>query len=94
MVIVGLMMYTFAFEPFLGVVLMFPPDEFNFPAYTYDLAQFMPIRALNNLIHVPYQKYAFRWSQDYVALKHVFVVCCWLTFYISMSYLLLKKRDL
>ena len=94
LVIVGLMMYTFAFEPFLGVILMFPPSEFNFPAYTYDLAQLMPVRALNNLIHVPYQKYAFREIQDFVSLKEVFIVCCWLVFYVGMSYLILKKRDL
>ncbi len=94
LVIVGLMMYTFAFEPFLGVMLMFPPNEFNFPSYTYDLAQLMPIRALNNLIHVPYQKYAFREIQDFVSLKEVFIVCCWLSFYIGMSYLILKNRDL
>jgi len=94
LVIVGLMMYTFAFEPFIGVLLMFPPSEFNFPAYTYDLAQLMPIRALNNLIHVPYQKYALQEIQDFVSLKEVFIVCCWLAFYIGMSYLILKKRDL
>ncbi len=94
LVIVGLMMYTFAFEPFLSVILMYPPNEFNFPAYTYDLAQLMPIRALNNLIHVPYQRYALREIQDFVSLKEVFVVVCWLAFYVSMSYLILKKRDL
>ena len=94
LVIVGLMMYTFAFEPFISILLMYPPDEFNFPSYTYDLAQLMPIRALNNLIHVPFQKYALRETQDYVSLKEVFVVGCWLVFYVGMSYLILKKRDL
>ena len=94
LVIVGLMMYTFAFEPFLSVLLIYPPDEFNFPSYTADLAEFMPIKAMNNLISVPFQKYWFRETQDYVSLKAIFVVGAWLSFFVGMSYLLLKKRDL
>lgn len=93
-IIVGLIMYTLAFEPFIALLMMHPPQELNFPAITRDIAQFLPIRALNNLITVPYQRYALREIQDYVSLKAVLIVIAWLVFYVWMSYLILKRRDL
>lgn len=94
LVMVGLMMYTFAFEPFLFIFLTFPPDELNLPEWTKALPPFFPIRALNNLIRVPFQKYALQEYQDYVSLKETVIVVGWLIFNVGMSYWILRRRDL
>ncbi len=94
LVMVGLLMYTFAFEPFIWVFLAHPPDNFNFPAWTAIIGDHLPVMSLNSLIRVPYQKYALREYQDYVAIKDVVVVIAWLVFYIGTSYWILKRRDL
>ena len=93
-VIVGLMMYTLAFEPILALILMYPPNEFNLPEFTKELALYLPVRALNNLIHVPFPRYILREIQDYVTLKETAIVLGWLAFNIWASYLILKNRDL
>jgi len=94
LVMVGLLMYTFAFEPFIYVLLAHPPDEFNFPEWTKSAHQFLPIRALNNLIYVPFQKYALQDYQDYVSLKETVIVIGWLIFNVGTSYWILRRRDL
>ncbi len=53
-----------------------------------------PIKAINNLIHMPFGKYALREVQDYVAFKDVIIVLIYMAFFIYCIYLLLKKRDL
>lgn len=70
-VIVLIFMYTLIFEPFLTLNMEQNPwikDQVSW------LAPFLPIRALNNLIHVPFQRYVFMEIQDYVALKDTFIV--------------------
>jgi len=58
------------------------------------LAPFLPIRALNNLIHVPFQRYVFMEIQDYIALKDVLIVLGWLTLFLLGIFKLLDKRDI
>ncbi|MEM1119846.1 MAG: ABC transporter permease subunit [Bacteroidota bacterium] len=94
LVMVGLLMYTFAFEPFIYVLLTFPPNEFDFPEWTKSLPPFFPVRALNNLIHVPFQKYALQEYQDYVSIKETLIVIGWLIFNVGCSYWILRRRDL
>ncbi len=91
LVIVGLMMYTLAFEPFVALFLAEFP---HIPDYYRPLAPFLPIRALNNLIHVPFQRYVLQEIQDYVSFREVLIVIGWLIFNIGTSYWILKKRDL
>ena len=91
MVIVGLFMYTVMFEPLFAVFLENYPST---PEMIRSLVPFLPIKALNNLIHVPFQRYVFMEIQDYVSLKETLIVTGWLVFNISMSYLILKKKDL
>ncbi len=97
-VIVGLMMYTLAFEPLLTLFLTnfpeFLSDYASVPIILKQVAAFFPIRALNNLIHVPYQRWALQEIQDYVSLKEVLIVLGWLAFNIRVCYWLLRKRDL
>lgn len=53
-----------------------------------------PNKAINNLIHMPFGKYALREVQDYVAFKDVIIVLAYMALFIYCIYLLLKKRDL
>lgn len=90
-VIVGLFMYTLVFEPLLVVFLENFPD---IPETLRSLVSYLPLEALNNLIHIPFQRYLFMEIQDYVSLKETFIVIGWLIFNISMNYFILKKKDL
>lgn len=91
LVIVGLTMYTLAFEPFVALALMNIPEIAHWGPY---IAPYFPIRAINNLIHIPFPRYILQEIQDYVSFKEVFVVLFWLFFNVGMSYWILKKRDL
>jgi ABC-2 type transport system permease protein len=53
-----------------------------------------PLKSINNLIHMPFGKYALREVQDYVAMKDVLIVILYSAFFLYCIYLLLKKRDL
>jgi ABC-2 type transport system permease protein len=53
-----------------------------------------PLKAINNLIHMPFGKYALREVQDYVSLKEVVIVMLYIILFIYLINLLLKKRDL
>jgi ABC-2 type transport system permease protein len=53
-----------------------------------------PLKAINNLIHMPFGKYALREVQDYVALQDIGIVLAYTLVFIYLTYLLLKKRDL
>lgn len=91
LVIVGLLMYTFIFDPVLSLLIeraLFIPQEFKF------FKDYLPVTALNNLIHVPFLKYFFQEIQDYISWKELSIVCAWLIVNISLSYWILKKRDL
>jgi ABC-type transport system involved in multi-copper enzyme maturation permease subunit len=89
--IVLIFMYTLIFEPFLTVNMEHNPlikDQVSW------LAPFFPIRALNNLIHVPFQRYVFMEIQDYIAWKDVLIVLGWLAFYLLGIFKLLDRRDI
>jgi ABC-2 type transport system permease protein len=53
-----------------------------------------PLKAINNLIHMPFGKYALREVQDYVAFSDILIVVAYSAVFIYCVYLLLKKRDL
>jgi len=53
-----------------------------------------PLKAINNLIHMPFGKYALREVQDYVAVKDVAIVAVYLILFTWFIYLLLRRRDL
>jgi ABC-2 type transport system permease protein len=54
----------------------------------------LPLKSINNLIHMPFGKYALREVQDYVAVKDIVIVLVYMALFIYCIYLLLKKRDL
>ena len=91
LVIVGLLMYTLIFDPVAAQFLEHFPylwDEIRF------LKDFLPVTSLNNLIHVPFLKYFFQEIQDYISWRELMIVIGWLITNISLSYWILKKRDL
>jgi ABC-2 type transport system permease protein len=80
----GLMvLYTLIIEPL--IVLRFNSDW---------VKGLFPLRAINNLIHMPFGKYIFREVQDYVSLKELAIVAVYIALFIYLIHLLLKKRDL
>lgn len=97
-VIVFLMMYTLILEPLTTLFLTNFPESLSdyaeMPKLLSNMAAFFPIRAINNLIHVPYQRYILQEIQDYVSFKEVAIVIGWLLINIRMCYWLLQKRDL
>lgn len=91
LVIVGLLMYTLIFDPVAAQFLEHFPylwDEVRF------IRHYLPVTSLNNLIHVPFLKYFFQEIQDYISWKELAIVVGWLITNISLSYWILKKRDL
>ncbi len=89
-VIVLLFMYTLIFEPVFTSILEhapFIPDSIDW------VIPFFPIKSLNNLIHVPFQKYVFMRIQDYVAWIDIYIVTGWLVIYNALILFILKKRD-
>ena len=84
--IVLLAFYSLFIEPIATTILMA-----RYPDLV--LYQYFPIRAINNLISVPFAKYAFREIQDFVAVKDVIVVGVYLAGFTFLNYWLLKERD-
>ena len=84
--IVLLAFYALFIEPIGTTILMATYPEVSF-------YQYFPIRAINNLIAVPFTKYAFREVQDFVAIHDVVVVIVYLAGFTFLNYWLLKVRD-
>ncbi len=91
LVIVGLFMYTFMIEPFGVHFLNYYP---HLPDGVRAMAPFLPIRAIHNLVPIPFPRYMFWEIQDYVSVKNLLVALCWGGFFIAASYWILKRKDL
>jgi hypothetical protein len=91
-VIVALFLYTLMFEPIATTIMI------NAPALTDgiapEIAQFFPIKSLNNLISVPFGRYVFMEIQDNVSIKALTIATGWFVFYLSSIFYILNKRDL
>ena len=89
--IVLIFMYTLIFEPIVTINFEHNP---YIPELIKSTAPFFPIRSLNNLIRVPFQRYVFMEIQDFIAWKDVLIVFGWLVIYLLSIYKLLDKRDI
>jgi len=78
-----LFLYTLIIEPII-----------TFRIKTEWVKGLFPLKAINNLIRVPFAKYAFREVQDYIAWDDALIAIIYLIIFISLLYLILKKRDL
>jgi ABC-type transport system involved in multi-copper enzyme maturation permease subunit len=54
----------------------------------------LPMKSINNLIHMPFGKYLLREIQDYVSFRETMIVLVYSLLFTGAIYLLLKKRDL
>ncbi|MEQ8583655.1 MAG: ABC transporter permease subunit [Marinoscillum sp.] len=91
-VIVLLFLYTLMFEPILALILEESP-WFKGSLWA-EIAPFLPIKALNGLIPVPFPKYLFMEIVDNVPMKALLIASGWLVIYLSGILFLLNRRDL
>ena len=91
-VIVALFLYTLMFEPIATAVLINAPNFRD--GIAPDIAQFFPIKSLNNLIAVPYGRYVFMEIEDNVPLKALAIATGWFVVYLSSIFYILNRRDL
>ncbi|MEQ9423408.1 MAG: ABC transporter permease subunit [Cyclobacteriaceae bacterium] len=89
--IVTVFMYTLIFEPVL--IVNFEHNPF-IPGWLASTAPYWPIKAINNLIRFPYQRYVFMEVQDTVAIKDLAIVLAWLGIYLTLIYRVLTRKDL
>lgn len=82
--IILFILYSLVIEPILTAVMM---HNYNLKVW------YFPIKAVNNLIRVPFQKYIFREVRDFVALQDILIALGWSALFIYFSYLLLARRD-
>ncbi len=91
-VIVALFLYTLMFEPIAAAILT------NAPVFrdgiAPQIAQFFPIKALNNLIAVPFGRYIFMEIEDNVSVKALAIVTGWFAICLGSIAYILHKRDL
>jgi len=92
LVIVGLLMYSLAFEPILSAILYNIPKDI--PEFLRVLPDYLPVQSSRNLIQIPFKRYLFMDTQDGVGLREFGIVMGWLFFNVWISYFLLKKRDI
>lgn len=90
-VIIGLLIYTLAFEPFVTFFIYDFPKN---PEWLRPFADFFPVRSLMNLIHPPYPKYAFYEIQDFVSLRELSIALGWLAIYVGAIFWVVRRRDL
>ncbi len=85
--IVLLAFYSLFIEP-IGVLILS-----NFYA-DYTFYNYFPIRAINNLITIPFGKYIFQEIQDYVAILDIIVVFVYLGLFTFLNYWILQRSDI
>lgn len=78
-----LLLYTILIEPLV-----------SFQIKQEWIKGFLPLKAINNLIHNPFNKYLLREIQDYVSFKEILIVVIYAALFVFLINLLLKKRDL
>jgi ABC-2 type transport system permease protein len=78
-----LILYTYIVEPIIV-----------FRIKTDWIKSLFPLRAINNLIRLPFSKYLLRETQDYVALQDLGIALAYTALFVYLIFLVLKKRDL
>lgn len=91
-VIVALFLYTLMFEPIATTIMINAP--FFKDGMAPEIAQFFPIKSLNNLISVPFGRYVFMEIEDNVSIKVLSIATGWFVFYLASIFYILNKRDL
>jgi ABC-type transport system involved in multi-copper enzyme maturation permease subunit len=85
----------FAIILFILYTLIMEPIATTIMKHEFELATwYFPMRAINNIIHVPFGKYLFQEVQDYVKITEVLAAGGWALLFIWFTWLLITKRDL
>jgi ABC-2 type transport system permease protein len=81
----------------IGLVLIYPALEYAFGASLPDsmdpIIPYLPMHAINAIIKVPFQRYAFMEIQDYVDPVSALVAVGYIVLFILLAYRNLVKRD-
>lgn len=80
------------FEPIATSIMINAP--FFQDGIAPEIAQFFPIKSLNNLISVPFGRYVFMEIEDNVSIKALIIASGWFVFYLSSIFYILNKQDL
>ena len=91
-VIVLLFLYTIMFEP-IAVAILENAPYFKDGIWP-QIAQYFPIKSLNNIIKVPFGRYVFMEIEDNISLNSIAISFGWFVFYMSSIVLILNKKDL
>lgn len=91
-VIIALTLYTFMFEPIAGVIMTEAPFMKN--GIWPQVAPFLPIHALNDMIPVPFLKYLFQEIVDNIPIKALIISTGWFVIYLAGITFILNRRDL
>ena len=91
-VIVALFLYTIMFEPI--TVAIFENAPYFRDGIMPEIAQFFPVKSLNNLIKMPFGRYMFMEIEDNISYKAIAITLGWFAFYLSSIVFILNKRDL
>jgi ABC-type transport system involved in multi-copper enzyme maturation permease subunit len=79
---------------FLYTLMIEPLITFNLGDKADWLGPYFPVRAIHNIIKVPYQRYFFLEIRDYITIDSVVVLLIYAGLFVYLTFLLLKKRDL
>lgn len=91
LVIIGLLMYTLAFEPVACIIISELPP---FPDHLRFISEILPVAALRGLLPFPFQKYVLFEAQDAIPVYKVAIALAWLVINVAVSYWMLKRKDL
>lgn len=79
---------------FLYTLIVEPIATFNLPDKLEFLISYFPVRAMNEVVKVPFPKYVFMEIRDYMSIESIVVLVLYCVLFIYFTYLLLRKRDL
>ncbi len=79
---------------FLYTLIVEPIATFNLPDKLEFLIPYFPVRAMNEVVKVPFPKYVFMEIRDFMSIESVVVLVLYCALFIYLTYLLLRKRDL
>jgi len=82
----------------IALLVLSMPIEYtitaNLPESLSSIIQYFPLHAINNLIEVPFPKYAFMEIQDTVSMTFVGVVVVYIALFIYAIYAKLQRSDI
>jgi len=82
----------------IALLVLSMPIEYtitaNLPSALSGIIQYFPLHAINNLITIPFPKYAFMEIQDSVSMTFVGVVMVYIVLFVYAIYARLQKSDI